>query len=431
MVVPDDQPQDSGRRHRPDGSPRRVIDWSVVAEFLFAWVIAIGGYLFVVLALGLVGSMLIGGVVDAVLWFLNEQWVGLGRQCGWLLGGLVGAIGLPLGWVRPDGKKFSFPAPKKLSENISNSVSRRRRKKTGRAKSDPDAHEFRFLSDVVTGGLLIGFVVTILGFVLGMGLMMCWFSLAMSPFAPGGWFDAIDFVSDARSHDQDGVGVTTSNPIAISLAIFPTLILGALGFLGGTTAGLCQYVHYLRTVSPDTKARHRREKRKALRKKRAGWLGLLIGIVFTLAGGGLGVWATTTLIEAAASRSWPQASGRITESRVESWEDSEGDRSYAASINYEYEVNRIRYTGDRISFGDHSSGGPSLAHSLVRRYPTRKGVQIFYDPNRPERSVLKPGLTPLAFLFLGLAGLPLLIGFTMIFFWIERFIANSRGGNEE
>lgn len=410
--------------------PRRVIDRSVVAGLLIEWVIAIGGYVFSVLALGLVGGMF-GGFIDLALSFLNQQWVGQGRQCGWILGAVVGAIGLPLGWVRPDDKKFSFPAPRKLRKNISDRVSQRRLEKTRRAKSAPDADEFRSVADVVTGGGLIGLVGTILGFVFGMCLMMCWFSLALSPFAPGGWFDAIDFASGARSHDQGGMSASTSHPIAISLAVFPTLILGGLGLVGGTIVSLSRYVHYLRTVPPDTRARHRRQKGEALREKKARWPVLVIGIVFTLFGGSLGVWGTMELIQAAASRNWPQVPGLITESKVESWEDSEGDRSYTPSVTYEYKVSQIRYIGDRISFGNHAGGSSSLAKSLVRRYRPGIEVPVYYDPDRPERSVLEPGQAPVTFLFLGLGGLFLVLGSVIVFFWIERFIANYRRGNEE
>jgi hypothetical protein len=264
-----------------------------------------------------------------------------------------------------------------------------------------------------------------------MGLMMCWFSLSMSPFAPGGWLDAIDFVSDAETRRQGGMGLTTSNPIAISLAISPALILGTLAFVGGAVASLYQYVSYLRTASPATKTRDRRQRRETLRKKKAGLVGLVLGIVFTLAGAGFGAWATMTLVEALASRSWPQAPGQVTESKVESWKDSEGDRSYQAVITYRYKVNGSGYTSDRISFGDHAGSGSSHAHRLVRRYTAGKAVQVYYNPDHPERSVLEPGLTPLTFLFLGLASILLLIGLLIMFIWIERFVAKCGGGDEE
>ena len=104
-----DQPQTGGDSGSPRGdhSPRRMIDWRAVAEFLVGSVMIIGGYLFIALMLGLTGGMF-GGFVDVLLSFVDERWVGLGRQCGWILGAVVATIGLLLRWVRPDEKKFSF-----------------------------------------------------------------------------------------------------------------------------------------------------------------------------------------------------------------------------------------------------------------------------------------------------------------------------------
>ena len=123
--------------------------------------------------------------------------------------------------------------------------------------------------------------------------------------------------------------------------------------------------------------------------------------------------------------------GLITESKVESWEDSDGDRSYAPSVTYQYKVNRIRYNGDRISFGDHAGGSSSLAKSLVHRYRAGREVHVYYDPDRPDRSVLEPGQTLGTLLPLAFGGLFLVVGFLLVFTSTKRFMANRRRGNEE
>jgi hypothetical protein len=207
---------------------------------------------------------------------------------------------------------------------------------------------------------------------------MCWFSLAMSPFAPGGWLDALEFTSRSRSRDEGGMGVTTSHPIALFLALGPALVLGAAGLAGGAIYRLFVFARYLRTASPDTRARHRRQKRDALRGKALRWYVLVIGIALFAAGASLGAWAARNLMQAVASRGWPQTPGRIIESNVKSWEDSEGDQHYSASIRYQYEADRM-HVGDRISFGDFA-GGASRASSLVHRYPQGKEVQVYIRP---------------------------------------------------
>ncbi len=45
---------------------------------------------------------------DAGLSMLADEWAGNGRQWGWMLGAVVTAIGLPLGWVHPQHTSFLF-----------------------------------------------------------------------------------------------------------------------------------------------------------------------------------------------------------------------------------------------------------------------------------------------------------------------------------
>jgi len=75
---------------------------------VFDWVVTVGEYVFTVLLLGLAVGYF-GTFADLVLYFVNESWVGRGREWGWVIGALGAAIGWPMGWVRRDGKKFSLP----------------------------------------------------------------------------------------------------------------------------------------------------------------------------------------------------------------------------------------------------------------------------------------------------------------------------------
>ena len=79
--------------------------------FIAEWTIGIVSYIFFVLLSGLIFGML-GGYSDGIFLFIHEEWVGSGRQVGWILGTVTAVIGIPLGWVRPNDKKFSFPAPR-------------------------------------------------------------------------------------------------------------------------------------------------------------------------------------------------------------------------------------------------------------------------------------------------------------------------------
>ncbi|MBN1854603.1 MAG: DUF3592 domain-containing protein [Pirellulales bacterium] len=401
-----------------------------VGKFFFSWAFAICEYLFFVLLLGLVCSMF-ATIVDVILIFVTDHWDGYGRQSGWVLGVVVGAIGLPLGWVRPNDKKFSFPTPRKLTKQLSNHVAKRRSKKVEQKKGTWDSHDFPTLGSVVKGASWCGFICAGIGFILGMHLMMCWFSLAMSPFAPGGWFDAIEFGSDSPRHHDDGMSMTTSHPIALILALAPMFVSGGVGYVGGIVYGLLMYVRYLKTVPASIRTHHHQERIAALRGKKLPWFVAVIGIVSTLVGGGLCAWAVIELNQALASRDWPQVPGRILVSKVESSEDSEGGKSYSAAISYGYAVDRYRYTGNRISFSDFASSSYRSAFNIVNRYQKGKEVPVFYNPNHPQRSVLEPGRPQGPLLLLGFSSLLLMVGFFILILGAERFMANRHHSIED
>ena len=52
------------------------------------------------------------------------------------------------------------------------------------------------------------------------------------------------------------------------------------------------------------------------------------------------------LLHASASPDWPTVPGMVISSEVEQHTDSEGDDSYHAAVEYDYEVDGTNYTGD-------------------------------------------------------------------------------------
>jgi len=120
---------------------------------------------------------------------------------------------------------------------------------------------------------------------------------------------------------------------------------------------------------------------------------------------------------ALASRAWPQAEGVVLESAIAG--SSRSGRTHVAEVRYRYWVSGRPYEADRLYFA-----GVRLASDLegTRRMlaglaPGRK-VAVSYDPARPERAVLRPGLgPPLRFgLFAGAE----FIGFGLLCFHLER-----------
>jgi hypothetical protein len=250
----------------PRHGSRRMIDWSVVGGYVLDWTFALGELAFTVLAVGLVAGIF-GGFIDAALALRKNEWVGYGRMVGWTAGAVSTAIGMPLGWVRSDDKKWSLPSPRNLRTEVSAKTRKQRRKLS---------RDFRSIGDVLKGVAVWALVGGVMGFALGGALLMSWFSLAMSPFATTEWYHSIEFKSPREFHDdasirhadRDGTVITTDDPVAMYLFFSPVLILGAAGAIFGTAYGMVQYTGYLVNVPADLRERERNEKRKPVIEER-------------------------------------------------------------------------------------------------------------------------------------------------------------------
>jgi len=96
--------------------------------------------------------------------------------------------------------------------------------------------------------------------------------------------------------------------------------------------------------------------------------------------------------EADASESWVKTRGTITHSDIKRDRNSDGKTMYSADIRYEFEVDGEVFEGDKISFGaDFSSSDASVAKKRLKKYTRLKTVDVYYDPEFPGSSVLKPG----------------------------------------
>lgn len=105
--------------------------------------------------------------------------------------------------------------------------------------------------------------------------------------------------------------------------------------------------------------------------------------------------------ELEASRGWPLVPGQITASRVKTIKrrSSSGNayEVHDTEIAYAYEIAGASFTGERVhagsSLGLFNPGmSEAKARETVERYPVGASVQVAYDPTRPERAVLEPGV---------------------------------------
>ena len=125
---------------------------------------------------------------------------------------------------------------------------------------------------------------------------------------------------------------------------------------------------------------------------------------FVLGGFGLVIIAVViaALREAVAMKSWPVATGRILESKVEEYRESAGSSGtfsgsrakmtlYRPLVRYRYEVEGKRFNGDRITQSPGLNRGVAdFATAVTQRYPVGSTVDVRYNPMRPNEAVLEP-----------------------------------------
>lgn len=110
------------------------------------------------------------------------------------------------------------------------------------------------------------------------------------------------------------------------------------------------------------------------------------------------VVALFDLYRAFASRSWSATQGVITLSDARIVSAVAETRKPLATKNqvsfyYDYTVNGENHLGSRILFGDTFTSMISFlaAKNMVEKYKEGQQVTIYYNPSKPQDSVLEPG----------------------------------------
>lgn len=93
------------------------------------------------------------------------------------------------------------------------------------------------------------------------------------------------------------------------------------------------------------------------------------------------------------TKDWTFTIGKIIGSDVIK-EDilNDGEVTFKPKILYAYRLNDKEYTSDRITIFFKYSSNTSYAKRLIKKYPKDSQVKIYYDPYKPEHSILEPGI---------------------------------------
>jgi hypothetical protein len=155
------------------------------------------------------------------------------------------------------------------------------------------------------------------------------------------------------------------------------------------------------------------------------WKGLLFGLVPLLAGIGIVVSVLGDIRGGdAASREaagWPTTTGTVTRTWIETSE-TVGDRGrrhtlYAPRVAYDYEVQGVRYSGERLSLNQaHQQAARRDAENELKSYAVGTSVEVHYDPNAPGISALIiEGTGSISWLGVGVGALVALFGAWVLF----------------
>lgn len=146
------------------------------------------------------------------------------------------------------------------------------------------------------------------------------------------------------------------------------------------------------------------------------FFGLIFPWIFILVGGGVLYAGVTALRNASASKTWPATPGKVTTSELSRHRSDKGSTTYSANVVYDYQVDGVDYTANRVSFGSARSSNPSGARQVLNKYKTGTQVQVHYSPKDPTLSVLEPGVHGATLLLPGIGSVFFLAGCGMAFF---------------
>lgn len=118
---------------------------------------------------------------------------------------------------------------------------------------------------------------------------------------------------------------------------------------------------------------------------------ILFFSLFFAVGIGLLAYAGYSAMRSKEAGTWPVAEGRLLSADLKSNSDSEGSTTYQVKVSYQYAVDGMTYTGDRLAFGYGGSSGQSAHQDILDKLRSGETVEVRYSPTDPQVSALSFG----------------------------------------
>jgi len=125
----------------------------------------------------------------------------------------------------------------------------------------------------------------------------------------------------------------------------------------------------------------------------------IVTICLAMAGFFMVLTGGTSAYEAYSSQFWPKTTAEVITSRVDTRSDAYGNRTYRSKIKYAYAVNQLEiageyFTGERVGIDPFPpTDSRAIAEAELVGYPKGELVDVYYNPKRPQRSVLEPSFS--------------------------------------
>ncbi|MBI2499233.1 DUF3592 domain-containing protein [Candidatus Woesearchaeota archaeon] len=130
---------------------------------------------------------------------------------------------------------------------------------------------------------------------------------------------------------------------------------------------------------------------------------IIIGLIFFIS-------AIINILRGYSSKNWPSVQGKIIHSDIQIQRDIRHGPNYSPTILFEYFINGTKYFSNRISFGGTSTGLIGIQRILIK-YPVGSDVLVYYNPQKPQISILEPGITFSIIIFLLVGIIFTIVGF--------------------
>jgi len=143
------------------------------------------------------------------------------------------------------------------------------------------------------------------------------------------------------------------------------------------------------------------------------WSMLIISLVLVILGGGMAFFGWRARRRVEASLSWFPASGVITAATLKK-HYRKGGVDYEPTVEYTYTIMGTPYPGKRLCFGTLRLN-QKKAWEKLGLYPKNGKVIVYYNPDKPNESVLEREAPGVVGMMVG-GGLMLLIGVGLFVF---------------